>query len=139
MMMIMIKKKKVLAAWSDEDNSSSLKDEYREIANLFLMAKEDSDVNDSDSFFYSSYYSNKSENEDSLTFGKSSKRLISDLEKSIEKCKIFEKENNALQEKIISLEKELKDSKLVLTKFTTGNTILIKFLSLKKDFMIKQA
>ena len=78
------KKKKILVAWSDEDTSSSLEDETREIVNLYLMGKESTEVSECNSFLDSSYYSSESEDENSLTFKNLCKRLASDLEKSKE-------------------------------------------------------
>ena len=59
------------------------------------------------------------------------------LEKSKEKFLNLEKENIALKEKVIVLENDLKDSKLVLRKFTTGSTILDKILESQKGFYYK--
>ena len=91
----------MLATWSDEDSSSLSRDESREISNLCLMAKEDSDVSDSDTFTDSSYYSSDSENESNITFKKLCKILISNLEKSREKYKVLKKENTALHGKLL--------------------------------------
>ena len=60
-------------------------------------------------------------------------KLLIDLEKSKEKYKDPEKENATFKEKNISLENELKGSKLVLSKFTVGY-ILDKILESQKGF-----